>query len=298
MVFRFSMPEEWKGPTQKLDDFAYLIPKSYKPAMRTDGLIFADAKMMDQVKKDFAPEQVANVATMPGIVGRSMAMPDIQWGYGFPIGGVAAFDYDEGVFSPGGNGFDILCGVRLVRTDLRETDVRPKLKELVDACFHNVPSGVGEGGIVKVGRSDLKELTENGVQWAVEKGYAWPEDPEYIETNGRLPDADFSKISERAIARGKDQVGSLGAGNHFVEIQKVDKVYDEVAAKALGIDEPGRVCVMIHTGSRGFGHQVATDYIAIAERAMKTYGIERPDRQLACARTHARAGGECWKTLS
>src|SRR3989442_11437445 len=298
MVSRFAMAEEWNGPTEQLDPYAYLIPKSYKPAMRTDGLIFADAKMMDQVKKDFAPEQVANVATMPGIVGRSMAMPDIHWGYGFPIGGVAAFDFDEGVFSPGGCGYDILCGVRLIRSNLTEKDVRPKLKELTDACFHNVPSGVGEGGIVKVDRSDMKELTQNGVGWSLEKGYAWPEDPECIETNGCLPDADFSKVSERAITRGRDQVGSLGAGNHFVEIQKVDKVYDEAAAKAFGVSQPGQVCVMIHTWSRAVGHQVATDYIANAQRAMKKYGIELPDRQLACAPIHSPEGEDYWKAMS
>src|SRR3972149_4319320 len=166
------MAEQWQGPTEKLDEFRYLIPRSYKPAMRTDGLIFADAKMMEQVKKDFAPEQVANVATIPGIVGRSMAMPDIHWGYGMPIGGVAAFDYDEGVLSPGACGYDVNCGVRLVRTNLTEKDVRPKLKELVDTCFHNVPSGVGEGGLLKVSKADLKEVTERGVAWAVDQGYA------------------------------------------------------------------------------------------------------------------------------
>ncbi len=190
------------------------------------------------------------------------------------------------------------CGVRLVRTDLTEKDVRPKLKELVDTCFANVPSGVGEDGILKVSHGDLKTLAERGVPWAVDKGYAWPEDLEHIEANGCLKDADSSKVSERAIARGKDQVGSLGAGNHFVEIQKVDKVYDETAAKALGIGEPGQVCVMIHTGSRGFGHQIATDYIAISERAIKKYGIELPDRQLACSPIHSQEGEDYWKAMS
>ncbi|HEY4704137.1 MAG TPA: RtcB family protein [Thermoplasmata archaeon] len=292
------MAEQWQGPTEKLDEFRYLIPRSYKPAMRTDGLIFADAKMMEQVKKDFAPEQVANVATMPGIVGRSMAMPDIHWGYGMPIGGVAAFDYDEGVLSPGACGYDVNCGVRLVRTDLTEKDVRPKLKELVDTCFHNVPSGVGEGGLLKVSKADLKEVTERGVAWAVDKGYAWPGDPEHIEATGCLPDADFSKVSERAIVRGKDQVGSLGAGNHFLEIQKVDRIYDEEAAKALGLAAVGQVCVMIHTGSRGFGHQIATDYIATSERAIKRYNITLPDLQLACVPIHSQEGQDYWRAMS
>ena len=292
------MPEEWTGPTEQLDEFRFVIPKSYKPTMRTEGLIFADVKMMEQVKKDFAPEQVANVATMPGIVGRAMAMPDIHWGYGMPIGGVAAFGYDEGVLSPGATGYDVNCGVRLIRTGLSENEVRPKLKELVDTCFHNVPSGVGEGGIVKVDRKDLQRLAESGVRWAVENSYAWSEDPEHIEANGCLEDADFSKVSDRAIARGKDQVGSLGAGNHFVEIQKVDRVYDEPAARAMGISQPGQVCVMVHTGSRGFGHQIATDYIATTEHAIKKYGIELPDRQLACAPIQSPEGQDYWKAMS
>jgi len=292
------MPEEWTGPTEQLDEFRFVIPKSYKPTMRTEGLIFADVKMMEQVKKDFAPEQVANVATMPGIVGRAMAMPDIHWGYGMPIGGVAAFGYDEGVLSPGATGYDVNCGVRLIRTGLTENEVRPKLKELVDTCFHNVPSGVGEGGIVKVDRKDLQRLAESGVRWAVENSYAWSEDPEHIEANGCLEDADFSKVSDRAIARGKDQVGSLGAGNHFVEIQKVDRVYDEPAARAMGISQPGQVCVMVHTGSRGFGHQIATDYIATTEHAIKKYGIELPDRQLACAPIQSPEGQDYWKAMS
>jgi tRNA-splicing ligase RtcB len=292
------MAEEWKGPTQQLDEFRCLIPRSYKPSMRTDGLIFADAKMMEQVKKDFAPEQVANVATMQGIVGRSMAMPDIHWGYGFPIGGVAAFDYDEGVFSPGGCGYDINCGVRLIRTDLTEKDVRPRIKELVDTCFHNVPSGVGEGGLIKVDKAGLRDLCERGAPWAVERGYAWPHDPEHIEANGCLPDAEFSKVSERAITRGKDQVGSLGAGNHFVEIQRVAKIFHPDAAKALGLTGVGQVCVMIHTGSRGFGHQIATDYIATSEHAIKRYGIELPDRQLACTPIHSPEGQDYWRAMS
>src|SRR5437867_6098498 len=266
--------------------------------MRTDGLMFVDDSLLPGVLQDFAPEQVANVATMPGIVGRAMAMPDIHWGYGMPIGGVAAFGYDEGVLSPGATGYDVNCGVRLIRTGLTENEVRPKLKELVDTCFHNVPSGVGEGGIVKVDRKDLQRLAESGVRWAVENSYAWSEDPEHIEANGCLEDADFSKVSDRAIARGKDQVGSLGAGNHFVEIQKVDRVYDEPAARAMGISQPGQVCVMVHTGSRGFGHQIATDYIATTEHAIKKYGIELPDRQLACAPIQSPEGQDYWKAMS
>ncbi len=190
------------------------------------------------------------------------------------------------------------CGVRLIRTNLEEKDVRPRLKELVDTCFRNVPSGVGEGGLVKVGKADLGDLTERGVAWAVDKGYAWPEDPEHIEANGCLPDADFSKVSDRALARGKDQVGSLGAGNHFLEIQKVAKILHPEAAKALGLTGVGQVCVMIHTGSRGFGHQIASDYIATSEHALKKYAIELPDRQLACVPIHSTEGQDYWRAMS
>ena len=189
------------------------------------------------------------------------------------------------------------CGVRLLRTNLKEADVRPKIRPLVDACFTHVPSGVGVGGIAKVSRQDLGKLTTEGVAWAVDRGYAWPEDPEHIEAFGHLADADFSKVSERAIARGKDQVGSLGAGNHFVEIQKVDQVYDERAAKALGIGDLGQVCIMIHTGSRGFGHQIATDSIEICERVVKREKIELPDLQLACAPFGSKEGQDYWKAM-
>jgi tRNA-splicing ligase RtcB len=291
------MGEGWAGPLLKLDDFAYEIPKSYKPQMRTSGLIFIDEPMLSQLRQDQAAEQVVNVATMPGIVGRSLAMPDIHWGYGFPIGGVAAFDYDEGVISPGGIGFDINCGVRLLRTGLTEKEVRPKIRELTDTCFHNVPSGVGEGGLTKVSRQDLGRLVTEGVAWSVEKGYAWSDDLEHIEAKGRLGDAEFSKVSERAIARGKDQVGSLGSGNHFLEIQRVDRIYDESAAKALGIGAVDQVCVMIHTGSRGFGHQIATDYIASCERVVKREGIELPDLQLACAPVGSQEGRDYWAAM-
>jgi len=291
------MTNEWNGPLRKVDAYRYEIPRSYKPQMRTDGLIFVDETLVAQLRQDQAPEQVANVATMPGIVGPAMAMPDIHWGYGFPIGGVAAFDSDEGVISPGGIGYDINCGVRLIRTNLTEAEIRPNLRALTDACFENVPSGVGEGGLTKVSRQDLARLTTDGVAWSLDKGYAWSEDLEHIEATGHLPDADFSKVSERAITRGKGQVGSLGAGNHFVEIQKVDRVYDERAAKTLGIDGVGRVCIMVHTGSRGFGHQIATDFIDVCERVVKREKIELPDLQLACAPIGSKEGRDYWQAM-
>jgi tRNA-splicing ligase RtcB (3'-phosphate/5'-hydroxy nucleic acid ligase) len=291
------MVDGWRGPLDKIDAFRYEIPRSYKPAMRTSGVIFIDEPMVAQLRQDQAPEQVANVATMPGIVGNAMAMPDIHWGYGFPIGGVAAFDHDEGVISPGAIGYDINCGVRLIRTNLAAADIRPKVRALTDACFENVPSGVGEGGIVRVSRQELSKFSTEGVAWSVEKGYAWPHDPDHIEARGHLEDADFSKVSERASARGKDQLGSLGAGNHFVEIQKVDRIFDEDTAKVLGIGEIGTVCVMIHTGSRGFGHQIATDFIEVCERVVKREKIQLPDLQLACAPIGSKEGQDYWKAM-
>ena len=284
-------------PFRRIDEFRVEIPRSYNPQMRTDALIFADEKMVEVIRHDESPKQAANVATMPGIVGKAMAMPDIHQGYGFPIGGVAAFGLDEGVISPGGVGYDVNCGVRLIRTDLTEDAVRPKLKELVDTLFLNVPSGVGSEGKVTLSRPDLERIMGEGVQWAVDSGFGWTEDRDYIEARGCLSDADSSLVSNKARARGIEQVGSLGAGNHFVEVQKVDRIHDETAAKALGIDRPGQVVIMVHTGSRGFGHQVATDYIQLHEGAVRKYGIQLPDRQLACAPFHSKEGQDYWKAM-
>ncbi len=256
---------------------------SYKKGMRTSGVIFADAKMMEQVKKDNAPEQVANVAFIPGILGRSMAMPDIHWGYGFPIGGVAATDFDDGVISPGGVGFDINCGVRLVRTNLSEADVKGKVNQLVDSMFENVPSGLGSKGKVRLDPSQLNDVLDTGSEWAVENGYGWESDIIHTEENGRMKNADNQFVSHDAKKRGAPQLGSLGAGNHFLEVQRVEEIFDPVAAKAYGIDHVGQIMVMIHTGSRGAGHQIATEYIKEMESAVKKYHIDLPDRQLACA---------------
>ncbi len=274
---------DWTGPLKKLDDYRYEIPMEYKKGMRTSGVIFADAKMIEQVKKDNAPEQVANVAFIPGILGRSMAMPDIHWGYGFPIGGVAATDFEEGVISPGGVGFDINCGVRLVRTNLTEADVTGKVAQLIDSMFENVPSGLGSKGKVRLDPNQLNEVLLTGSEWAVENGYGWESDIVHTEENGRMKNANPDMVSHDAKKRGAPQLGSLGAGNHFLEVQKVEEIYDPVAAKAYGIDHVGQIMVMIHTGSRGAGHQIATEYIREMETAVKKYNIELPDRQLACA---------------
>lgn len=278
----------YNGPLEKIDNFRWKIPKTYKKGMRVDGIIFASEHMLDEIRKDNAPEQVANVAFLPGIIRASYAMPDIHWGYGFPIGGVAAFDYDEGIISPGGVGYDINCGVKMVRTDLTLKDVQPKIKELIDSIFVEVPSGVGSKGKIKLNMNDLNNVLTEGAKWAVANGFGWDEDLERIEENGRIPGADPSKVSEKAKSRGIPQLGSLGAGNHFLEVQVVDKIFIPEIAKKFGIFEEGQITVMIHTGSRGLGHQVATDYIEIMEDASKKYNINLPDKQLASAPIHTK----------
>jgi tRNA-splicing ligase RtcB len=273
----------WRGELKKIDDFRYKIPRSYKTGMRTDGIIYASEKMLPQITSDEAPEQVANVAFLPGIVGYAMAMPDIHWGYGFPIGGVAAFDIEKGIISPGGVGYDINCGVRLLRTDLTDNDVKDKIKELVRAIFNNVPSGVGSTGKIRIDEREVKDVLINGAQWALKKGFGWKEDIEHIEAHGALPGANPDKVSKRAIQRGRPQLGTLGAGNHFLEIQVVEDIYDREAAKIMGIDDVGQITVMIHTGSRGLGYQVCDDNVKVLGRTTQKYGISIPDRQLACA---------------
>ena len=284
------MSQVWKGPLEQIDEYRWRIPKSYKLGMRVDGLIFASKPMIEQIKQDQAPEQVANVAFLPGIVGCSIAMPDIHWGYGFPVGGVAAMDLEEGVISPGGIGYDINCGVRLLRTDLTEQKVRPRLKELLDQIFRDVPAGFGGEGLIKTTRADLRQVMLKGAHWMVEHGYGWDDDLAHTEATGRLDMPDPDVITEKAIERGKDQLGTLGGGNHFLEIQVVDEIYDPVAAEAMGIMQVGQVTIMIHTGSRGFGHQTCQDHLDIMEEAHSKYGISLPDRQLACAPIRSEEG--------
>lgn len=273
----------WQGNLEKIDNFRYRIPRSYKTGMKTDGVIYASEKMLPQILSDNAPEQVANVATLQGIVGCAMAMPDIHWGYGFPIGGVAAFDVDNGIISPGGVGYDINCGVRLLRTDLTDGEIKGKIKELVHAIFSNVPSGVGSTGKIRIDEREVKDVLTHGAQWALKKGYGWKEDIEHIEAHGALQGANPDRVSKRALHRGRPQLGTLGAGNHFLEIQVVQDIYDRDAAKIMGIDDVGQVTVMIHTGSRGLGYQVCDDNVKILGRTTQKYGIQIPDRQLACA---------------
>lgn len=277
------MAAPWKEIVRKIDDYRWEIPTSYKSGMIVPGLIFTSESMLGHIWEEQAFQQVANVAFLPGIVRYSLAMPDIHWGYGFPIGGVAATRVKDGVVSPGGVGFDINCGVRLVRTNLTEDEVRPKIGELVNQLFVNIPSGLGSEGKIRVKERELEEVMVRGSRWAMEKGYGLPEDIIVTEESGSMKGANPDKVGGKARKRGIPQLGTLGSGNHFLEVGVVDELYDLEAAKVMGIEALGQVLLLIHTGSRGFGHQICTDYVALLGEAVKRYGISLPDRQLACA---------------
>lgn len=266
---------------EKVGDYEWRIPAGFKPCMKTDAIIFADEYLLEKMESDLTLDQAANVACLPGIELYSYVMPDGHQGYGFPIGGVAGFDIEDGVISPGGVGYDINCGVRVLRTNLSLQDVKSKLRDLVDAIFKNVPSGVGSTGYLKLTFRDLDEVLEYGVKWAIEHGYGWERDAVHTEEEGSMKGARADKVSRVAKQRGHEQLGTLGAGNHFLEIQVVEEIYDPHIAKIMGITHVGQITVMIHTGSRGLGHQVASDYLMIMERAMRKYGISVPDRELA-----------------
>ncbi len=276
------MPSDDTIQVRQLDRYRWLVPRQGK--MRVDGLVFADARLMADVRGDQALQQVVNVATLPGIVGRSIAMPDIHWGYGFPIGGVAAFDPDEGgVVSPGGVGYDINCGVRLLRSDLVVDEIRPRLRDLMNQIMRDVPAGVGQGQRdLRLSKQELRRVLTDGARWPVEHGFGVPQDLERIESRGTLAGAEPDKVSDRALERGRKQLGTVGSGNHFVEVGYVDEVYDEHAAHLMGLDLE-TVTVFIHSGSRGLGHQVCTDFIDVMLRAAAKYDIDLPDKQLACA---------------
>ena len=277
------MTTSWPEILKKIDDYRWQIPTSYKSGMRVPGIIYASESMLEHIWQEHCLEQVANVAFLPGIVGCSLAMPDIHWGYGFPIGGVAATRVSDGVISPGGVGFDINCGTRLLRTNLTEAEVRPKIDELISELFNNVPSGLGSTGKIRVTEKELKDVITRGSRWALEKGFGQAEDIVATEEQGCIKGANPDKVSAKAIKRGIPQLGTLGSGNHFLEMQVVAEIYDEPAATAMGINNIGQVLVLIHTGSRGFGHQVCTDYVRLLDEAVRKYGISLPDRQLACA---------------
>jgi tRNA-splicing ligase RtcB len=272
----------WTGKLKKIDAYRWLIPRQYKPGMRADGLVYVDEAMLPRILEDQALDQVANVACLPGIVGRSMAMPDIHWGYGFAIGGVAAFRVSDGIVSPGGVGFDINCGVRILRTNLTRDEVLPKIEKLVDALFYAVPSGVGSKGVVKLAAGEIDDVLVKGSRWAVHRGFGRKEDLESTEERGEIPGVDPQDVSTKAKERGIPQLGTLGSGNHFLEVGVIDEVFDPAAAAVMGIDRVGQVVLYVHCGSRGLGHQVATDYVKDMLKAMPKYGIDVPDRQLAC----------------
>ncbi len=266
----------------RVDEYRWLIPRQGK--MRVDGLIFADENLIRDIRRGQAVQQVANVAQLPGIVGRSIGMPDIHWGYGFAIGGVAAFDPEEGgVVSPGGVGYDINCGVRLLRSDIQAKDLRRRLPTLMDRLFESIPAGMGKGYKKFVLQpTDIRDILTRGAAWAVEGGYGLPDDLEHMEDGGTIPGADPDQVSDRAVQRGRDQVGTVGSGNHFIEVGEVEEIYDATAASRLGLSK-GSVTVFIHSGSRGLGYQVCDDYLDIMLRASRRFGIELPDNQLACA---------------
>jgi tRNA-splicing ligase RtcB len=272
---------------RQIDPFRWEVPKTGD--MRVPGRVYTSAAMLKTLEQEQALQQVANVATLPGIVQVSLAMPDIHWGYGFPIGGVAAFDWDEGVVSPGGVGYDINCGVRLAGTRLMEKEVRARLEPLVNALFQNVPSGVGSTGSVKLSVAEEKKVLQEGGHWAVRQGFGEPDDIERTEDNGRMPGADPEVVSQRALERGLKQLGTLGSGNHFLEVGVVEEIYHSEAARAFGLYQ-GQVTVLLHSGSRGLGYQICDDFLADMGRHVKTLGIRLPDRQLACALIRSPAG--------
>ena len=266
---------------RRLDHYRYLLPASYKKGMRIDGMVYANPELIHQIEKDLTKEQIANVATLPGLVGFSLAMPDAHQGYGFCIGGVAAADLEKGVVSAGGVGFDINCGVRLLASPFHSEEVKPKLESLLNQLFHDIPCGTGKKGLVGISKKQLDDVLLDGAQWAVRQGYGFGKDTERIEDYGRIENADPSFVSPHAKDRGLGQLGTLGSGNHFLEIQVVDEIFDVNVATRFGLFEK-QVVVLINCGSRGLGHQVCTDYLEIMQDAMPKYSISVVDRQLAC----------------
>lgn len=273
------MSDREKIHLEKIDNYRWRIPRAGK--MRVDGLIYADEGLLGEIHEDESLKQVANVAHLPGIQKYSLAMPDIHWGYGFPIGGVAAFDWQEGVISPGGVGYDINCGTRLLATNLSTQNLRDKIKNLVNALFQNIPSGVGSKGTLRLSAQELRQVLKEGSAWAVKNGYGRPEDLDCTEDRGCMAGADPGVVSERAMDRGRPQLGTLGSGNHFLEVGFVDEVYNPEVARVLGLRKD-QVTVLIHSGSRGLGYQVCDDFLKKMGERVRQLGLELPDRQLAC----------------
>lgn len=284
---------------EKISDTVWELPTSYKPGMRVPARIYGTEKLIREMD-EAVYDQITNVATLPGITRYALCMPDGHFGYGFPIGGVAAMDVARGVISPGGIGFDINCGMRLVVTNLTYEEVKPHLKQLVDKLYERVPAGVGSTGFLRISRREFRDVVEQGARWCVRHGYGWQEDLEFTEEDGCMEEADSSKISEKAIDRGFNQIGTLGSGNHYLEIQvaRPEHLLDEELARVFGITIPHQVVVMFHCGSRGFGHQVATDYLVVFLKVMESkYGIQILDRELACAPFDSPEGRDYFKAM-
>jgi tRNA-splicing ligase RtcB (3'-phosphate/5'-hydroxy nucleic acid ligase) len=282
---------------RKISDFIFQVEKNESKGMKVPVTIYANDNLISKMITDRTIDQATNVATLPGVIKHVVVLPDGHEGYGFPVGGVAATDLEEGVVSPGGVGYDINCGVRLIRTGLNEAELRPRLKDLVNELFRSIPTGVGSEGAFKLARSELDELLVEGTNWAIERGYGWDQDIEVCEESGRMSGADPSSVSDVARKRGAIQLGSLGSGNHFLEVQKVDKIYDQVAAKSMGLDHEGQVTILVHCGSRGFGHQVCSDYLRISEVALRKYGFKLADRELACVPNNSSEGEDYRKAM-
>lgn len=280
---------------KRIDSNRLEVPIDYKPGMRTKGIIYLN-KDLESGLESQAIDQVANVATLPGIVGVSLAMPDIHAGYGFPIGGVAAFDFKEGIISPGGVGYDINCGVSLLRSNLQKKDIVNKIKDLVNALYQEIPSGVGSKGKTKLTIEDVKKILIKGAEWAVSEGFGSASDIERMESRGCLEGANPDLISQKAYERGKGQQATLGSGNHFLEVQYVEEIYDEKIANVIALFKD-QITIMVHTGSRGFGHQVCTDFIEVMEKASQKYSIFLPDKELACAPFHSREGQDYFSAM-
>lgn len=267
---------------KKLNDFEWVIPSAFRQGMKANVHIIASSIILQKSLEDRALEQAVNAAFLPGLVGEVLVMPDIHQGYGFPIGGVAATDVEKGVISPGAIGYDINCGVRLLASQVNIREAESSIHELLNALYATIPSGLGKGGLPRLQRKQLENIMREGSNWAKQNGYAESSDIELTEDNGKLAKADPSKVSPRAVERGLEQVGSLGAGNHFIEISLVDEIFDQEAASVMGLNE-NCLCIMIHSGSRGFGHQVCTDYVQQFQRLQSKYAYNLPDRELACA---------------
>src|SRR5215467_1288626 len=268
-------------PLTQVGPSIWEVSKDFQPGMKVPARIYADEDLISKMKTDRTIQQCVNVTHLDGICKYAITMPDGHEGYGFPIGGVAATDYDEGLISPGGVGYDINCGVRLIRTNLTETEVKPHLAKLVDTIFNFIPSGLGSKGQIKLSTMELDKAVTDGLDWALDKGYAWPEDPKTIEEEGCMEAADSGKVSNSAKSRGAPQLGSLGSGNHFIEIERANKIFDKRVADSFGITREGQILILIHTGSRGYGHQICSDYLRIMERAISKYNVQLPDRELA-----------------